>query len=55
MFSRLKHKDKKHYCISCLPNFTTEEVLSNDKKTMFIDEWMQSSKLRIKNNKIYIL
>ena len=32
MFSRTKHKDKKHYCMSRLQNFTTEEVLSNHKK-----------------------
>ena len=32
MFSRTKHKGKKHYCMSCLQNFTTEEILSNRKK-----------------------
>ena len=32
MFSRTKHKDKKHYCMSCLENFTAEEILSNHKK-----------------------
>ena len=32
MFSRTKHKDKKHYCMSCLQNFTTEEILSNHKR-----------------------
>ena len=26
MFSRTKHKEKKHYCMSCLQNFTTEEI-----------------------------
>ena len=31
MFSRAKHKDK-HYCMSCLQCFTTEEILSNHKK-----------------------
>ena len=31
MFSRTKHKDKKHYCMSFLQNFTTEEILSNHK------------------------
>ena len=31
MFSRTKHKDKKHYCMSCLQNFTAEEILSNHK------------------------
>ena len=32
MFSRTKHEDKKHYCMSCLQNFTTEEILSSQKK-----------------------
>ena len=32
MFLRTKNKDKKHYCISCLENFTTEEILYNHKK-----------------------
>ena len=26
MFSRTRHKGKKHYCMSCLQNFTTEEI-----------------------------
>ena len=32
MFSRTKHKGKKHYCMSCLQSFNTEEILSNHKK-----------------------
>ena len=32
MFSRTKHKDKKHHCMLCLQSFTTEELLSNHKK-----------------------
>ena len=32
IFSRTKHKVKKHFCISCLQSFTTEEILSNHKK-----------------------
>ena len=32
MFSRTKHKDKKHNCMSCLQSFTVEEILSNHKK-----------------------
>ena len=32
MFSRTRHEDKKHYCMSYLQNFTTEEILSNHKK-----------------------
>ena len=36
MFSRIKHKDKKHYYMSCLQNFTTEEILSNHKKQFLL-------------------
>ena len=32
MFSRTKHKGKKHYCMSCLQSFTKEEILSTHKK-----------------------
>ena len=35
MFSRTKPRDKKHYCMSCLQSFNTEELPSNHKKTMF--------------------
>ena len=36
MFSRTKHRGKKHYCMSCLQNFTTEEILSNHKKQFWL-------------------
>ena len=32
MFSRTKHKDRKHHCMSSLQSFTTEEILSHQKK-----------------------
>ena len=32
MFSKTKHKDKKHFCMSCLQNFSTKEILSNHEK-----------------------
>ena len=44
MFSRTKHKDKKHYCMSCLQNFTTEEVLSNHKEQCLLINGCQSVK-----------
>ena len=37
MFSRIKHKYKKHHCTSCLQSFTAEEILSNPPKKMFIN------------------
>ena len=35
MFSTTKYKDKKHFCMRCLQNFTTE-VLSNHKKQFLL-------------------
>ena len=32
MFSKTKHKDKKHFCMSCLQNFSTKEILNNYRK-----------------------
>ena len=32
MYSRTKHKDRKHFCMSCLQNFTTKEILNNHKE-----------------------
>ena len=32
MFSKTKHKDKKHFCMSYLENFTTKEILNNRRK-----------------------
>ena len=43
MFSRTKHKDKKHHCMSCLQNFTTEEILSNHKKQCLLINGCQAA------------
>ena len=32
MFSKTKHKDKKHFCMSCSQNFSTKEILNNHRK-----------------------
>ena len=32
MFSKTKRKDKKHFCMSCLKNFNTKEILNNHRK-----------------------
>ena len=44
MFSRTKHKDKKHYCMSCLQNFTTDEILSHHKKQCLLINGCQAVK-----------
>ena len=43
MFSRTKHKDKKHYFMSCLQNFTTEEILTNHKKQWLLVNGCQAA------------
>ena len=43
MFSRTKHKDKKHYFMSCLQNFTTEETLTNHKKQWLLVNGCQAA------------
>ena len=32
MYSKRKHKDKKHFCMACLQNFSTKEILNNHRK-----------------------
>ena len=35
MYSKTKHKDRKHFCMSCLQKFTSKEVLNNHGKKCF--------------------
>ena len=32
MYLKTKHKDRKHFCMSCLQNFTTKEILNNHRE-----------------------
>ena len=32
MYSRSKYKERKQFCMSCLQNFTTNEILNNHKE-----------------------
>ena len=32
MYSKTKHKDRKHFCMSCLQNFTTKEILNRHRE-----------------------
>ena len=32
MYSKTRHKDRKHFCMACLQNFTTKEILNKHKK-----------------------
>ena len=32
MYSKTKHKDRKHFCMACLQNFTTKKILNNHRE-----------------------
>ena len=32
MYSKTEHKNKKHFCMQCLPNFTSEKILNKHKE-----------------------
>ena len=34
MYSKTKHRYRKHFCMSCLQNFTTKEILNSETKLM---------------------
>ena len=39
MFSKTKHKDKKHFCMSCLEILSTNKISSNHRKhCLLIDD-----------------
>ena len=42
MFSKTKHKDKKHFCMSCLQNFSTKEILNNHTKPCLLINGFQA-------------
>ena len=43
MYNKTKHKEKKHFCLSCLQCFTNDQVLSNHKKRLFGYKWNTGS------------
>ena len=46
MYSKVKTKDgyKKHFCMSCLQNFTTNEILNNHNKQYLLINKTQAVK-----------
>ena len=55
MFSKTKHKDKKHFCMSCLQNFSTKEILDNHRKRQAVNYESRIIKFTIDNKQIPIL
>ena len=44
MYSKTKHKDKKHFCMACLQNFTTKEILNNHRERCLLINETQAVK-----------
>ena len=44
MYSKTKHKDRKHFCMSCLQNFTTKEILNNHRERCLLINETQAVK-----------
>ena len=55
MYSETKHKDRKHFCMSCLQNFSTKEILNNRRERCLSINGAQGAKYETgKNLKIMI-
>ena len=44
MYQRTKHQHEKHFCMSCLKNFTTKEILNNHRERWFLINETQAVK-----------
>ena len=54
MYLKTKHKDRKHFCMSCLQNFTTKEILNNHRERCLLINGTQAAiyqkrKIKFKN------
>ena len=47
MYSNTKRKDKKYYCMHCLQNFTTEELLDQHKKQCLLINGCQAGIIKL--------
>ena len=55
MYSKTNQKDRKHFCMSCLQNFTTKEILNKHKEQCLLINETQAVKYetgRIKFDKL---
>ena len=44
MYSKTKDKDRKHFCMSCLQNFTTKEILNSHRERCLLINKTQAVK-----------
>ena len=52
MYNQTKHKEKKHFCMSCLQCFSCERVLNNHKENCILIYGTQAIKMPNKDNNI---
>ena len=45
MFNKTKHANKKHFCMYCLPNFTTEQILLKHKDNCMVVNGKQAMRI----------
>ena len=50
MYNQTKHKDKKHFCMYCLQNFTTEKTLKNHSEICMVFNGKQAIEMPNKDN-----
>ena len=43
MYSKTKNTNKKHFCTSCLQNFSTKEILNNHKERCLLINGIQAA------------
>ena len=48
-YSKRKHQHKKHFCMSCLQNFTTKEILNNHRERCLLINETQAVKYETGN------
>ena len=52
MYNQTKHKERKHFCMSCLQWFSSELVLSNHKESCILINCQQAIKMPHKGSKV---
>ena len=53
MYNKTKHREKKHFCMYCLQNFTTEQILLKHKDNYMVVNGKQAIRMPKKGKKIY--
>ena len=48
MYNKTKHKEKKHFCMYCLQNFTTEQILLKHKDNCMVVKGKQAIRMPTK-------